>query len=201
RDIKRMLAYSSIEHMGLIALGAAIGNGLALAAVLLHILGHGLGKSVLFIGSGRIQQAAGSSRIDEVRGLGGQAPGLATLFGLGLLALLGLPPFSLFASELGIVRAGFAAGLGWAVAPALVLMLVIVAGVGGTAGRMLLGEAPPGAAGGLVIRLRGAGVPLVAGLVACAVLGVTLGPLRPLLESAATIATIGPPAGPVGAAR
>ncbi|MEV0352685.1 proton-conducting transporter membrane subunit [Nonomuraea sp. NPDC050680] len=209
RDFKRMLAYSSIEHMGLIALGAAIGNGLALGAVLLHILGHGLGKSVLFIGSGRIQQAAGSSSVDAVRGLGGRAPGLATAFGLGLLALLGLPPFSLFASELGIVRAGFAAGLGWAVAPALVLMLVIVAGVGRAAGRMLLGTAPPdgsgerscGAGDGSGGRLRGAGVPLVVGLVACAVLGVTLGPLRPLLESAVTIATAGPPLSAMGGAR
>ncbi|MEV1179638.1 proton-conducting transporter membrane subunit, partial [Nonomuraea sp. NPDC049784] len=130
RDYKRLLAYSSIEHMGLVALGAAIGNSLALVAVLLHILGHGLGKSVLFLSAGQLHQALGTSRIHAVRGLMATAPMLAGAFALGLLALLGLPPFSLFASELGIARAGFAAGLGWAIAVALVLMLVIVAAIG-----------------------------------------------------------------------
>ncbi|MEU0570824.1 proton-conducting transporter membrane subunit [Nonomuraea sp. NPDC005983] len=187
RDFKRMLAYSSIEHMGLIALGAAIGNGLALTAVLLHILGHGLGKSVLFIGSGQIQQAVGSSQIAAVRGLAARSPVLAGAFALGLLALVGLPPFSLFASELGIARAGFTSGLGWAVAVALALMLVVLAGVGGAAGRMLLGD--PGAAGART-PLRSGVVPLVAGLVACAALGVTLGPLKPLLDAATLVATV-----------
>src|SRR5690606_31591099 len=116
RDYKRMLAYSSIEHMGLLALGAAVGGRLAIAAVLLHILGHGLAKSVLFLGSGHILQITGTSRIDQVRGLAARQPVLAGCFGLGVLALIGLPPFSLFASELGIARAGFTAGLGWAMA-------------------------------------------------------------------------------------
>ncbi|HEY4992266.1 MAG TPA: proton-conducting transporter membrane subunit, partial [Nakamurella sp.] len=69
RDYKRMLAYSSIENMGLLALGAAIGSPLAIAAVLLHILGHGLAKSVLFLGAGRVLQVTGTSQIDGVRGL------------------------------------------------------------------------------------------------------------------------------------
>jgi hydrogenase-4 component F len=198
RDLKRMLAYSSIEHMGLLALGAAVGGGAALAAVLLHILGHGLGKSVLFIGSGHLQQSAGSADVGVVGGLAGRAPVAAGMFGFGLLALLGLPPFSLFASELGIARAGFAAGLGWAIALALALMLVAVAGMGGTATRMIFGDAPDPSAGGPPdgsrdggerrIRLRGVGVPLAAGLLACAALGVTLGPLRPILDDATAVA-------------
>ncbi|WP_248961476.1 proton-conducting transporter transmembrane domain-containing protein [Sphaerisporangium perillae] len=213
RDYKRMLAYSSIEHMGLVALGAAIGTRLAMAAVLLHVLGHGLGKSVLFLASGHIHQAYGSSKIAAVGGLTVRAPVLAGAFGLGLLALLGLPPFSLFASELGIVRAGFSAGLGWAVAAALVLVLLIGASMLSGWRSMLLGTpspegaaplpavvtnaaggaAPPGQAtpspGGTSPRLTWtAAVPLVAGLLACAVLGVTTGPLRPLLEAAATMA-------------
>ncbi len=110
RDYKRMLAYSSIEHMGLLALGAAAGGPLALGAVLLHVLGHGLAKTVLFLGAGRILQITGTSRIDDVRGLAARQPVLAGALGLGVLALLGLPPFSLFASELGIARAGFTAG-------------------------------------------------------------------------------------------
>jgi hydrogenase-4 component F len=184
RDYKRLLAYSSIEHMGLLALGAAIGNTLALAAVLLHILGHGLGKSILFLSAGQLHQAVGSSLISGVRGLTARAPLLAGAFALGLLALLGMPPFSLFASELGIARAGFAAGLGWAVAPALLLMLVIVAAVGRHARLMLLG----GERGEAIALPRSVTVPLVAGLAACAVLGVTTGPLQSLLQSAASIA-------------
>jgi hypothetical protein len=74
RDYKRMLAYHSIEHMGLIALGAAAGIPLAIAAVLLHILGHGLAKSVLFLTSGEIMAAEGTSQIDGVRALLARRP-------------------------------------------------------------------------------------------------------------------------------
>src|SRR5206468_12333404 len=80
RDYKRMLAYHSMEHMGLLALGAAAGSHLAVAAVLLHILGHGLAKAVLFLGSGHLQQALGSTQLHAVRGLAGRAPLLAGTF-------------------------------------------------------------------------------------------------------------------------
>ncbi|MFC4532713.1 proton-conducting transporter membrane subunit [Sphaerisporangium dianthi] len=190
RDYKRMLAYSSIEHMGLVALGAAVGSRPAMVAVLLHVLGHGLGKSVLFLSAGHVHQAFRSSKIAAVDGLAARNPLLAGVFGLGLLALLGLPPFSLFASELGIVRAGFASGLGWAVAASLPLTVVIGAAVLSAARRMLLGapvaaEPPPPAPHRLG---PAAAVPLVAGLLGCAVLGLTTGPLGPLLEAAATMA-------------
>jgi hydrogenase-4 component F len=185
RDFKRLLAYSSIEHMGLLALGAAIGGRLALVAVLLHILGHGLGKSVLFLSSGQISQAVGGNRVDDARGLLARAPLPAAAFAAGLLAILGLPPFSLFASELGIVRAGFSAGLGWAVGPALLFMLVIVAAVGQHGRLMLLG---PPAGPALAASRQAAVVPLIAGLAACALLGLTTGPLTTLLRAAAVIA-------------
>ena len=77
-----MLAYSSIENMGLLALGAAIGSPLAVAAVLLHILGHGLAKSVLFLSAGRILQLTGSSRIDHVRGLAARDAGTGRVPGI-----------------------------------------------------------------------------------------------------------------------
>ena len=140
RDYKRLLAYSSIEHMGLIALGTAIGTPLAIAATLLHILGHGLGKAVLFCSSGEILFTDGTTRIAGVRGLLARRPLLGGVFGIGLVALLGLPPFSLFASELAIARAGVADGLGWAVAIALVFVFVIFAAVAGHALQMLFGR-------------------------------------------------------------
>jgi hydrogenase-4 component F len=191
RDYKRMLAYSSIEHMGLLALGAAAGGPLASAAVLLHVLGHGLAKSVLFLGAGRILQTTGTSRIDGVRGLATRQPVLAGAVGLGVLALLGLPPFSLFASELGIARAGFATGIGWATAAALALVVVIGAALVTHTGRMLLGTAPegPGAAPAPLTLPRTTTTALVIGLLGCAVLGTTTGPFAVLLERAA--ATLG----------
>jgi hydrogenase-4 component F len=183
RDYKRMLAYSSIEHMGLVALGTAIGGKIALAAVLLHILGHGLVKSVAFCGAGRILHLSGSSSIAVTRGLVARAPALAAYFGLALVALLGMPPFSLFASELGIARAGFGAGFGWAIAAAFLLLLVAFAAIARNAAAMLLG---PG--GDAAPASRSGWTPLALGLAAAAALGVWLGPLKELLESAAAIA-------------
>jgi hydrogenase-4 component F len=143
RDYKRMLAYSSIEHMAILALGAAAGGPLGLAAVLLHMLGHGLAKGSLFISAGQVLQVSGSHRISQVRALAAGFPLLAGCLGFGVLALLGFPPFSLFASEIGIVRAGFAQGLGWPTTLALLLILVIAAALITHVTRMLLGA--PGA--------------------------------------------------------
>lgn len=182
RDYKRMLAYSSMEHMSLIALGTAIGTPLALSAALLHIAGHGLAKTVAFCSSGHILHLRHTTRIGRVRGLLSQAPALGAVFAAAVLALLGLPPFSLFASELGIARAGFAAGLGLPTAVALLLVLTAFAALAARTARMLLGPGgqpePLGAATAL---------PLTAGLLACAVLGLATGPLTRLPIEAARI--------------
>jgi hydrogenase-4 component F len=194
RDYKRMLAYHSMEHMGLLALGTAVGSRLALAAVLLHVLGHGLAKAVLFLGSGRILQLTGSRQVADVRGLAARDPVLAGMVGLGVLALLGFPPFSLFASELGIFRAGFTSGLGWATVIALVMVLVITAALFTHAGHMLLGNPvrgevrdAPGAAAAPDRTATSTVLTLGGGLLACAALGVAAGPLAHLLSLAAGI--------------
>jgi hydrogenase-4 component F len=211
RDYKRMLAYHSIEHMGLIALGAAAGIPLAIAAVLLHILGHGLAKSVLFLASGEIMAVEGTSRIDGIHGLLARRPALGGVFGVGLLALLGLPPFSLFTSELLMIRAEFQVGLGWAATAAMVAMVVIFIAVAGHARHMLLGPATvpaevlagsdgvrlPAAAEGSSVLVRVPATaerssplvtgPLVVGLVACGVIGVFAWPLTELLRTAAHV--------------
>ncbi|MBW0118021.1 proton-conducting transporter transmembrane domain-containing protein [Pseudonocardia abyssalis] len=185
RDHKRMLAYSSIEHMGLLALGAAAGGTAATAAVLLHALGHGLVKAVLFLGAGRLLQLAGTSRIDGVRGLAARQPVLAGCLGLGVLALVGLPPFSIFASELGIARAGFTGGIGWATAVALVLVVVIAAALLGHLSRMLLGP-PPDLLPATALP-RSTAVALVGGLLAAAALGIGAGPVAVLIDAAAAV--------------
>jgi hydrogenase-4 component F len=188
RDYKRLLAYSSIEHMGLIALGAAVGTPIAIAAVLLHVLGHGIGKAVLFCTSGEILLDNGSTQISAVHGLLARRGGVGTIFGVGLLALLGLPPFSLFASELAIVRAGIDEGLAWVVAAALLLVLVIFAAILRHALPILLGD--PGDDPPVSHRSRGGVlVPLTLGLIVVAALGVSIWPIEQLLHSAAATVT------------
>ena len=187
RDYKRMLAYSSMEHIGLMAVGAATGTRLAIAAVLLHIAGHGLAKTVAFLGSGHIlHQHNGASDVAAVRGLATRIPLLGAVFGMAMLALLGFPPAAVFASELGIARAGGAAGLGWVIAVAFALVLLAFIALAVRTGAMLLGDAPSpaplthpfGAA---------AATPLVAGLVLVAILGVSTWPVERLLTAAAAI--------------
>jgi hydrogenase-4 component F len=186
RDYKRMLAYSSMEHMGLLGLAAAAGGRPALAAALLHVLGHGLSKSVLFVGSGQILAAGGSSRIEAVRGLGAARPLLAGTFGAGVLAVIGMPPFSIFPSQLGILRAGFATGLGWAVVVAVLLMLVAAGSMLVHTSRMLLGVPDPDAPSVSTEPVQAA-VALFTGLAICAVLGITIWPVQSLLHAAAAI--------------
>ena len=184
RDYKRMLAYHSIEHMGLIALGAAAGSPLAIAAVLLHILGHGLAKGVLFLASGEILLSEGTSEIEHVPALLSRRPVLGGIFAFGLVALLGFPPFSLFVSELNMLRAEFQVGLGWAAVAALVCMAVIFGAVMSHGRHMLLGSrgtAAPAITPALVA------VPLIGGLVLCAFIGISVWPLGSLLHAAARI--------------
>jgi len=185
RDYKRMLAYSSIEHMGLLALGAAAGSTLAIAAVLLHILGHGLTKAVLFLTSGEIHQAEHTSEIATVGSLLARRPALGGIFGVGILAIVGFPPFSLFISEFTMFRAEADAGLWWVVVVALGCLCVIFAAMAGHSRRLLLGDPDDGTVA--VATPRSVVTPLVTALVACAVIGVVAWPLQSLLHAAARV--------------
>jgi hydrogenase-4 component F len=105
------------------------------------------------------------------------------------VALLGLPPFSLFASERAIARAGFAQDMGWVAAAAFALVLVAFAALAARTGRMVLGGLPP-APGTPAVPLRvgpATALPWLAGLLACAALGMATGPLTDVLSQAATI--------------
>jgi len=107
-DLKRLLAYSSVEHMGIVVLAVGIGSPLALFSAAFHLLNHALAKSTLFFAAGAIGQRYGTLRLAHLRGAIDLAriPALALL--LGTLAITGVPPFAPFASELGIARAGLA---------------------------------------------------------------------------------------------
>ena len=108
RDIKRMFAYSSIEHMGLVTFAFGMGGALANFAGLLHMTMHSLAKSAIFFAVGHIAQAKGTQRIAEIRGLTESHPVLGWGLVLGVVAIAGLPPMGIFMSEFLIVSSTFA---------------------------------------------------------------------------------------------
>jgi hydrogenase-4 component F len=108
RDIKRLFAYSSIEHMGIAAFAFGMGGPLANFAGLLHMTMHSLIKSGIFFAVGHIAQVKGTQRIAEISGLSVTHPALAVLFSLGVIAIAGLPPFGMFTSEFMLVSSTFA---------------------------------------------------------------------------------------------
>ena len=182
-DLKRMLAYSSMENMGLIAIAAAAGTELAIAALLLHVLAHGLGKTVLFLAGGQLQAAHNSTAIADITGVIARSRLIGASFAIGMVVLLGLPPFAMFASELSIARALADARLAWALGIVLLLIVVAFAALVRNSGQMLLG-APVAGSPAIAVPVTVAGALLV-GVAACFALGVTAGPLTELLRTAA----------------
>jgi hydrogenase-4 component F len=108
RDIKRMFAYSSIEHMGIIAFAFGMGGPLANFAGLLHMTMHSLTKSAIFFAVGHISQIKGTQKISEIRGLTVTHPVLGWALVLGVMAITGMPPLGIFMSEFLVVSSTFA---------------------------------------------------------------------------------------------
>jgi hydrogenase-4 component F len=108
RDIKRLFAYSSIEHMGIITFAFGMGGPLANFAGLLHMTMHSLTKSAIFFAVGHIAQVKGTQQIAQIRGLSVSHPVLAVGLALGVVAISGLPPFGVFLSEFLLVSSTFA---------------------------------------------------------------------------------------------
>jgi len=186
RQYKRLLAYSSIEHTGLMCLGLALGP-LGVFASMLHLVNHTLAKSMMFFVSGRILDRYGSPEIGRVSGLLRVMPWTGGLFAAGMIALLGLPPFGMFLSKFSLVRAGFADGKGWLMAAVLALLAVAFVSLLAHLNRMLYGPAPAG------IRRGESGGWAVVPLVACATMLVVLGiavptPITELLDRIVEIA-------------
>ena len=108
RDIKRMFAYSSIEHMGITTLAFGLGGPLASFAGLLHMAMHSLTKSAIFFGVGHVAQLEGTQRIGDIRGLTQSQPLLGWLLVFAVAAIAGMPPFGLFTSEFLLLTSTFA---------------------------------------------------------------------------------------------
>ncbi len=128
RGIKRLMAYSSVEHMGVMALGFGFGGVLGVAGALYHMLNHSLNKSLMFFGAGSMMRSYGTKRIGAIRGVGSHFPVVGALWLAGAVAITGAPPFGLFASELTILRAGFAGSGIWAAIAMSILLIVIFIG-------------------------------------------------------------------------
>ncbi|HPU57225.1 MAG TPA: proton-conducting transporter membrane subunit, partial [Verrucomicrobiota bacterium] len=103
------LAYSSVEHMGILSVGAALGVG-GLVASLFHVWSNSITKGALFLSAGNMRRAAGSSRVPEATGMVWLTPVSARVFAVGVFAITACPPFGPFFSELQVVRAASAAG-------------------------------------------------------------------------------------------
>jgi hydrogenase-4 component F len=128
QSIKRLMAYSSVEHMGVIALGFGFGGVFGVAGALYHMLNHALNKSLMFFGAGNMMRSFGSKQIKDLRRVGAHFPVPAALWLAGAVAITGAPPFGLFLSELAVLRAGFERAFGWAAALMAVLLIVIFVG-------------------------------------------------------------------------
>ncbi|PTY07434.1 Fe-S-binding domain-containing protein [Opitutaceae bacterium EW11] len=122
RDFKRMLAYSSVEHMGILVIGAGFG-GAGIWASLFHVWSNSLTKGALFLSAGNIRRAAGARTMDEVGGMSALTPISAGIFVAGLFAVTACPPFGPFFSELSLVRSGIASDHPWAVGVFLACLL------------------------------------------------------------------------------
>jgi hydrogenase-4 component F len=108
RDIKRMFAYSSIEHMGIIVFAFGMGGALANFAALLHMTMHSLTKSAIFFAVGHVSQIKGTQKIADIGGLTVTNPVLGWGLVLGVVAIAGLPPLGVFTSEFLVVSSTFA---------------------------------------------------------------------------------------------
>jgi len=139
-NYKRLLAYSSIEHMGIISLGVGIGGPLGIYGALLHILNHALSKPLMFLASGKIQSHYGSTRIENIRGVLSSMPLLGTLTFVGAFSLAGTPPFNIFISEFTILKAAVDKALWPVVVLFLIFVVLVFYGMLSGFGRMLFGR-------------------------------------------------------------
>jgi hydrogenase-4 component F len=146
-DFKRMLAYSSVEHMGILALGVGLG-GAGVFGAALHAVNHSLTKAALFLVAGNILTAYGTKSVSEVRGLSRVLPLSGALWVAGFLAVTGSPPFGPFLSEFTILKAALDQGSSLVAVAYLALLALIFIGMASIVLPMAQGKPTVPAAGG-----------------------------------------------------
>ncbi|HCM26960.1 MAG TPA: hydrogenase [Treponema sp.] len=189
KDFKRMLAYSSVEHMGILMIGLGVGKA-ALFGTLLHVMTNASTKGVLFLSAANIHRAYDAKTTDEVRGAIRRQPVSGILFLAGFIAITGSPPFGPFVSEFAIVTGAFASGNFLTAALFLVFLLVVFIGMGKTTLRVVQGDMPEGAE-----RFRDTALtllPIFAFMALVLMLGLHIpAPLRALIEDAVRFLEVG----------
>lgn len=142
RDLKRLLAYSSVEHMGVICIGMSFSAPLAVVGVLLHVYGHAAAKGTAFFGAGSVMRKFNSKDLAEIRGGVTLLPWSGPLLVLAVLALSAMPPFGIFRSEILIVAGGLRSPADAAAAVLVALVTLAAMGLAWYIGRTLLGPLP-----------------------------------------------------------
>ena len=142
RDLKRLLAYSSIEHLGLIAIGVGLNSPLALFGALLHLFNHAVSKALMFFCAGRISQVYGTHEMKKITGVSRVLPVTGFAMLVGFFALIGFPPCSIFISEFYLVSAAFIGGSYFVGVLLLGLLAVIGAALLYHFGKLLFGKPP-----------------------------------------------------------
>ncbi len=141
-DFKRMLAYSSVEHIGIVTFAVGVGGQMGFFGALLHLFNHAMAKSLMFLVAGSVTQKYKTKKIARIKGVLEAMPYTGTLLVAGVLAITGVPPFSIFTSEFIIANAGFSEGKMLAAALFLVLLALIFAGMFYHVSKMAFGQKP-----------------------------------------------------------
>ena len=185
RDFKRLLAYSSVEHMGILVLGIGIG-GAGIFAALLHVINNAFGKAVLFLAAGNIHRAFKSKRLEDVTGALRRVPLSAALFVAGFFAITGSPPFGPFVSELSVLLAAIGRHRYVIGALYLFLLAVVFIGMGSTVFAVVQGNPPEDPAGTGFRDSASKTVPIFAALGLVLLMGIWIpAPVSALLHDAA----------------
>lgn len=143
-DLKRLFAFSTVEHMGIIALAVSIGTASGDIGAIWQILAHALTKSVCFYAAGVVTLVAGTTELARLRGLQDRIPLVGAVLILASLAIAGAPPFAVFLSELAIVVAAVAAGKIWIACVLVVFVGIAFAGTVAKIAAVLYGTPPEG---------------------------------------------------------
>ncbi|PHS39881.1 MAG: hydrogenase [Sulfurovum sp.] len=139
-DVKRMFAYHSVEHIGIIAFGFGIGGPLGIFAALFHTLTHSLTKALAFCVSGNIIKIYGTRDMTKMGGLVKVAPATAVLFGIAICSLAGVPLLAIFASEFMMIEAGLSTGQYVAIALFIIGLAIVFIGIFSHFNDIMFGE-------------------------------------------------------------
>ena len=169
RDLKRLFAYSSVEHMGVLAIGMSFSAPIAVVGVLLHVLAHAAAKGTAFFGAGSVVRKFGTKDMDRIRGGIGALPWSGPMLVLAVLGLCALPPFGIFRSEFLIVSGGLSDPRDAVAAVLVVLVTLATLGLTWFTSQTMLSATPQGVERGETSRWIVAA--MLVGLVALAVLG------------------------------